>query len=143
MPQFRERGIDEVWCVSVNDGYVMAAWGREAHAMGKIRMLGDGSAELTRKLGLEVDIPGMGQRMKRCAMLVENGVLKHAPQFAVGPDATMTLTKGALTRVQLGQLTLKDAIEAGDIKVDGRKEAVGEFFGMLDNFDFWFNVVTP
>ena len=80
---------------------------------------------------------------KKHALTVENGVLKHAPQFAVGPDATMTLTKGALTRVQLGQLTLKDAIEAGDIKVDGRKEAVGEFFGMLDNFDFWFNVVTP
>ena len=55
----------------------------------------------------------------------------------------MTLTKEALTRVQLGQLTLTDAIEAGDIKVDGRKEAVGEFFGMLDNFPFWFNIVTP
>ena len=46
--------------MSVNDGYVMAAWGREHGAIGKIRMLGDGSAELTKKLGLEVDIPGMG-----------------------------------------------------------------------------------
>ena len=73
----REKGVDEVWCVSVNDGYVMAAWGREQDAIGKIRMLGDGSAELTRKLGLDVDIPGMGTRMRRCSLLVEDGVVKQ------------------------------------------------------------------
>jgi alkyl sulfatase BDS1-like metallo-beta-lactamase superfamily hydrolase len=55
----------------------------------------------------------------------------------------MTLTKATLARVQLGAVTLEDAIEAGDIKVDGRKEAIGEFFGMLDTFNFWFNIVTP
>src|SRR5438270_8768784 len=43
------RGVDEVWCVSVNDGYVMAAWGREQGAIGKVRMLGDGNADFTRK----------------------------------------------------------------------------------------------
>ena len=42
----KARGIDEIWCVSVNDGYVMAAWGRDQDAIGKIRMLGDGNAEL-------------------------------------------------------------------------------------------------
>jgi peroxiredoxin len=73
----RGHGVDEVWCVSVNDGYVMAAWGREQKALGKIRMLGDGSAELTRKLGLEVDIPGMGVRLKRCSLLVDDGVVKQ------------------------------------------------------------------
>ncbi len=73
----RARGVDEVWCVSVNDGYVMAEWGRAQKAIGKIRMLGDGSAELTRKLGLEVDIPGMGLRMRRCSLLVDNGVVKR------------------------------------------------------------------
>jgi peroxiredoxin len=71
----RQKGIDEVWCVSVNDGYVMAAWGREQHAIGKVRMLGDGSAELTRKLGLDTEIPGMGVRAKRFSLLVENGVV--------------------------------------------------------------------
>lgn len=73
----KAKGVDEVWCLSVNDGYVMAAWGRDQDAIGKIRMLGDGSAELTKKLGLEVDIPGMGIRIKRCSMLVDDGVLKQ------------------------------------------------------------------
>ena len=72
----RDKGVDEVWCLSANDGYVMAAWGRDHDAMGKIRFLGDGSAELTRKLGLEVDIPGMGVRLRRCSLLVEDGVVK-------------------------------------------------------------------
>ena len=53
----------------MNDGFVMAAWGRDQKAIGKIRFLGDGSAELTKKLGLEVDIPGMGVRCSasRCS----------------------------------------------------------------------------
>ncbi len=74
----KAKKVDEVWCVSVNDGYVMAAWGKEQKALGKIRMLGDGSAELTKKLGLENDITksGMGVRSKRYAMLVEDGVVK-------------------------------------------------------------------
>jgi peroxiredoxin len=70
-------GVDEIWCVSVNDGYVMAAWGRDQKAIGKIRMLGDGSAEFTRKLGLEQEIPGMGVRMRRFSMLSDNGVVKQ------------------------------------------------------------------
>ncbi|HUH03359.1 MAG TPA: peroxiredoxin [Kofleriaceae bacterium] len=73
----RAKGVDEVWCVSVNDGSVMAAWGREQNAIGKIRMLGDGSAELTRALGLDVDIPGMGVRMKRCSLLINDGVVER------------------------------------------------------------------
>ncbi len=75
----KAKGIDEVWCVSVNDGYVMAAWGREQGAIGKIRMLGDGNAELTRKLGLENDEAkgGMGLRSRRYSMLVEDGVVKQ------------------------------------------------------------------
>jgi peroxiredoxin len=90
----RAKGVDEVWCVSVNDGFVMAAWGREQNAIGKIRMLGDGSAELTRKLGLEIDIPGMGVRMRRCSLLVEDGVVtrvnvEEGPQFEVSNAETM------------------------------------------------------
>lgn len=90
----KARGVDEVWCVSVNDGFVMAAWGREQNAIGKIRMLGDGSAEFTRRLGLEVDIPGMGVRMRRCSLLVDNGVVtrvnvEDGPQFEVSDAGTM------------------------------------------------------
>jgi len=73
----KAKGVDEVWCVSVNDGFVMAAWGRDQHAIGKIRFFGDGSAELTKKLGLEVDIPGMGIRCRRFSMFVDNGVVKQ------------------------------------------------------------------
>jgi peroxiredoxin len=76
LDDLRKKGVDEVWCVSVNDGYVMAAWGREHDAIGKVRMLGDGSAELARKLGLEQDIPGMGVRMRRFSLLVDDGVVK-------------------------------------------------------------------
>jgi glutaredoxin/glutathione-dependent peroxiredoxin len=75
----KSHGVDEVWCLSVNDGYVMAAWGLEQGAIGKVRMLGDGNADLTKKLGLEVDLSksGMGVRMKRFSMLVDHGVVKQ------------------------------------------------------------------
>jgi peroxiredoxin len=73
----RKKGVDEIWCVSVNDGYVMAEWGRAQKALGKIRFLGDGSAELARKLGLDVELPGMGVRMRRFSMFVDNGTIKR------------------------------------------------------------------
>jgi glutaredoxin/glutathione-dependent peroxiredoxin len=74
----KAKGVDEVWCVSVNDGFVMAAWGKEMGAMGKVRMLGDGSGEFAQKLGLAADLSahGMGTRMLRFSMLVDNGVVK-------------------------------------------------------------------
>jgi peroxiredoxin len=77
--KLKGKGVDEVWCVSVNDGYVMAAWGKEQHAIGKVRMLGDGAAEFAKKLGLENDLSGagMGLRIKRFSMLVDDGVVKQ------------------------------------------------------------------
>jgi peroxiredoxin len=73
----KAKGIDEIWCVSVNDAFVMGAWGRDQKAGGKVRMMADGSAELTRKLGLELDLTsrGMGLRMQRFSMVVDNGVV--------------------------------------------------------------------
>jgi peroxiredoxin len=73
------KGVDEVWCVSVNDGFVMAAWGKDTGGLGAVRFLGDGSADFTKKLGLELDLTGagMGVRMKRFAMVVDDGVVKH------------------------------------------------------------------
>ena len=73
----KAKGVDEIWCVSVNDGFVMAAWGRDQKAIGKIRFLGDGSAEFAKKLGLDIDIPGMGVRVKRFSLLAKDGVVKQ------------------------------------------------------------------
>ena len=78
------KGVDEIWCVSVNDGYVMAAWGREQKGLGKIRFLGDGSAELAKKLGVETEIPGMGIRMRRFSLLAKDGVVEQINVEAPG-----------------------------------------------------------
>lgn len=77
--EFAAKGIDEIWCVSVNDGFVMAAWGHSLGALGKIRFLGDGSHEFASKLGLELDLTGagLGVRCRRFSMLVEDGVVRR------------------------------------------------------------------
>ena len=80
----KQKGVDEVWCVAVNDGFVMAAWGREQKGIGKIRFLGDGSAELAKKLGLDTEIPGMGTRMRRFSLLARNGVVEQLNVEAPG-----------------------------------------------------------
>jgi peroxiredoxin len=82
----RAKGVDEIWCVSVNDAFVMGAWGRDQKSEGKVRMMADGSAEYTRKLGLELDLTsrGMGIRSQRYAMLVEDGVVKRLNVEAPG-----------------------------------------------------------
>ena len=84
--ELKKAGADEIWCVATNDGFVMAAWGRDHNAIGKVRMLGDGSAEFTKKLGLELDLSarGMGLRMQRFSMLVEDGVVKQLNVEAPG-----------------------------------------------------------
>jgi glutaredoxin/glutathione-dependent peroxiredoxin len=71
-------GVDEVWCVSVNDAFVMGAWGRDQKVAGKVRMMADGSAEFTRATGLTLDLGarGMGLRSQRYSMLVDDGVVK-------------------------------------------------------------------
>ncbi len=76
--QLKAKGVDEIWCVATNDAFVMAAWGRDQKAGGKVRMLGDGSGEWTQKLGLSLDLTArnMGVRSQRYSMLVENGVVK-------------------------------------------------------------------
>jgi peroxiredoxin (alkyl hydroperoxide reductase subunit C) len=92
----KQRGVAEIVCLSVNDGFVMAAWGIDQKVTGKIRMLGDGSAAFTKALGLELDLTanGMGVRCKRFSMLVEDGVVKslniEGPgKFEVSDAATM------------------------------------------------------
>jgi len=82
----KAKGVDEIWCVSVNDPFVMGAWGRDLNVGKKVRMLGDGSAEFTSKLGMEFDLTkrGLGIRSQRYAMVVENGVVKSLSLEAPG-----------------------------------------------------------
>ena len=89
-------GVDEIWCMAVNDAFVMGAWGRDQQATGKVRMMADGSADFTKRLGLELDLTarGMGVRCQRFSMLVDNGVVKklnvEAPgKFEVSDAETM------------------------------------------------------
>ena len=71
-------GVDEVWCVSVNDAFVMGAWGRDQKTVGKVRMMADGSADFAKAIGLTLDLTtrGMGLRSNRYSMLVVDGVVK-------------------------------------------------------------------
>ena len=73
--ELRKAGVDEIWCLSVNDAYVMGAWARDQKTNGKIRMLGDGSAEFAKAVGLTIDrtSAGMGVRSTRYSMLVKDG----------------------------------------------------------------------
>jgi peroxiredoxin len=82
----KAKGVDEIWCVSVNDAFVMGAWGREQKATGIVRMMGDGSAEFTKAIGMEFDLTarGMGVRSQRYSMLVEDGVVKQLNLEAPG-----------------------------------------------------------
>ena len=76
--QLKAKGVDTIACMSVNDAFVMGAWGRDQRADGKVRMLADGSADYTKALGLELDLTarGMGVRCQRFSMLVDDGVVK-------------------------------------------------------------------
>ena len=71
----KSAGVDEIWCVSVNDAFVMGAWARDQKSEGKVRMLADGSAEFAKATGLTLDLSarGMGVRSTRYSMLVKDG----------------------------------------------------------------------
>jgi peroxiredoxin len=76
---FKAKGVDEIWCVSVNDPFVMGAWGRDQKAIGIVRMMADGNATFSQAMGLDADHTkgGMGIRSRRYSMLVEDGVVKQ------------------------------------------------------------------
>jgi glutaredoxin/glutathione-dependent peroxiredoxin len=89
------KGVDEIWCISVNDAFVMGAWGRDQKAGGKVRMMADGSADYVKKLGLENDLTA-----QRFSLLVDDGVVKavnvEAPgKFEVSDAGTMLKALGA------------------------------------------------
>ena len=75
---FKAAGVDEIWCLSVNDAFVMGAWARDQKTGSKVRMLADGSADFAQATGLTLDLTarGMGLRSNRYSMLVQDGVVK-------------------------------------------------------------------
>lgn len=76
--KLKARKVDEIWCLSVNDAMVMGAWGKDQQVGKRVRMMADGSAILTKAMGLDMDLTerGMGVRSQRYSMLVDNGVVK-------------------------------------------------------------------
>lgn len=89
-------GVDEIWCLSVNDAFVMGAWARDQKTAGKVRMLADGSADFAKATGLTLDLNarGMGLRSNRYSMLVKDGKVValnvEAPgKFEVSDAATL------------------------------------------------------
>ena len=89
-------GVDEIWCLSVNDAFVMGAWARDQKTEGKIRMLADGDAAFAKATGLTLDLngKGLGLRSNRYSMLVKDGKVVtlnvEAPaKFEVSDGATM------------------------------------------------------
>ena len=92
----KAKGVDTIACVSVNDAFVMGAWGKDQKTDGKVMMLADGSGDFTRAIGLELDATrnGLGKRSQRYSMLVENGVVtklnvEAAGKFEVSDAETM------------------------------------------------------
>lgn len=84
--ELKKKGISDIFCISVNDPFVMAAWGKEHNAAGKVRMLADPKAEFTDAMDLAVDLAVLGgKRSKRYSMVVENGTVK---EINVEPDNT-------------------------------------------------------
>jgi len=84
--QIKAKGVDEIVCFSVNDAFVMGAWGKDQAVGDAMRMIGDGSAALTQKMGLELDLVerGLGVRCERFAMVVKDGVVASIDVEAPG-----------------------------------------------------------
>ena len=92
-----------------------------------------------KKIFLNIDFTDL---KKDYGLAVENAVLNYGKPLAQA-DAKVTLSKATLDSIQLKEVTLEQAITKGDIKIEGRREALGEFLALLDTFPFWFNIVTP
>lgn len=99
--QLRERGVDEIWCVAVNDAFVMGAWGRDQGVADRVRMLADGSAGWTRAMGLDADFSarGMGVRSQRYSAVIEDGVVT---QLNVDQPGKFEVSDAATLLSQLG-----------------------------------------
>ncbi|GEO37797.1 SDS hydrolase SdsA1 [Skermanella aerolata] len=92
-----------------------------------------------KKLSLTMAFSDLGESY---ALFVENCVLNYSRKPAT-TDARLTLTKATLDRLQSGQMSVEQALTSGDIRIDGRREAVSEFAGLFEKPPFWFAIVTP
>lgn len=83
---FKKKGVSKIVCMSVNDAFVMKAWGKDQDAFGKVEMLADGNADFARALGLQLDAKGfgMGERSQRFSAILEDGVVKKLNVEAPG-----------------------------------------------------------
>ena len=90
MNEIKKKGIKKVICISVNDPFVMDAWGKSHNALGKIIMLGDSKGEFTKDIGAELDLKakGLGIRSGRYTMLIDAGVLKKVVEETGKCEAT-------------------------------------------------------
>lgn len=95
------KGVDQIACLSVNDVFVMSAWGKASNADGKVLMLADGNGDYTRALGLELDATGfgMGKRGKRFSMIVEDGTVK---QLNLEPPGEFGISSAESALEQIG-----------------------------------------
>jgi peroxiredoxin len=84
--EFKAKGIETIACMSVNDAFVMNAWGKAQNVEGKVQMIADGNAEYSKALGLEMDASGfgMGTRGQRFSLLIDDGVVKQVNVEAKG-----------------------------------------------------------
>jgi alkyl sulfatase BDS1-like metallo-beta-lactamase superfamily hydrolase len=93
-----------------------------------------------KKIALNVDFTDL---KKQYGLTVENGVLNYSDGFLPQSDATLKLTKATMNDIQLGKVTLADAISANNVALEGNRQSVDDFVGLLDTFNLWFNIVTP
>ena len=84
--EFKAKGVDKIVCMSVNDAFVMKAWGKDQNVDGKVVMMADGNGDFARALGLVMDGKGfgMGERSQRFSAVIENGVVKKLNVEAPG-----------------------------------------------------------
>ena len=93
-----------------------------------------------KKIALNVDFTDL---KKQYGLTVENGVLNYVDGTIPNADAGLKLTKATMNEIQLGKVKLAEAISANNVTVEGKRQAVDEFVGLLDTFQLWFNIVTP
>ena len=96
----KKKGVDEIVCLSVNDAFVMGAWGENQKAAGKVRMLADGNGEFTKAVGLALDASGfgMGSRSQRYAMIVQDGTVKEV-LVEPGPGLNVSSAESVLAKL--------------------------------------------
>ncbi len=98
--EVRGKGYDVVACVTVNDAFVAGAWAKDTQAEGKVRILADPSAEFTKAIGLDIDLPPLGGvRSKRYTLIVEDNVVKKVFVEPDGTSGTCSLANNVLKQI--------------------------------------------